>query len=84
MSISPDEKHIAAATTKGLVLLLQNCFEEREANHQQFIEHEGNTITAMKWQHNDVYSGDDRGKISVVTIANLLVRFVIFEGFFGD
>lgn len=46
---------------------------ESDYNYQQFAEHEGNIITCMKWQNSEVYCGDNTGKVSVTTVANLLV-----------
>lgn len=74
VAVSPDEKHIAFATSKGLIILVQNCFQDVTLNYQQYTEHEGNLVTAMKWINNEVYCGDNMGKISVVAVINLLVK----------
>lgn len=73
LAISPDEKTIAFATAKGLVVLLEGCFGDFEYSYQQFGEHEGNVVTTIKWQGSEVYCGDNAGKVSVVTVASLLV-----------
>lgn len=75
IAISSDEKTIAFATSKGLVVLLEQCFTDNDYNYQQFAEHEGNIITVLKWENSEVYCGDNTGKVSVITIANLLVSF---------
>lgn len=74
VAISPDEKSIAFATAKGLVIVLEECFVDINYNYQQFAEHEGNVVTVIKWQNSEIYCGDNTGKVSVITVANLLVR----------
>lgn len=53
--------------------MLEDCFDNINYNYQQFVEHDGNVVTALKWQDSEIYCGDNTGKVSVITVANLLV-----------
>ncbi|RZB40395.1 Hermansky-Pudlak syndrome 5 protein -like, partial [Asbolus verrucosus] len=71
--ISDDESNLAIAVSTGLVVVLEDCFST-SVQQQVFSEHEGNTITAMKWNGNDLYCGDSTGRISVITLKSFLVQ----------
>ncbi|GJQ77281.1 p [Trypoxylus dichotomus] len=72
--ISPDQKNIALSTSKGLILVSENCFCDNNLQYQIYTQHEGNIITAMKWYSNDLYSGDNIGQISVISLTPLLTK----------
>lgn len=74
--VTPDEKTLIFATSKGLVIVLQNCFEETNLTYQQFTEHEGSIVTVLKWYNNEIYCGDSNGNVSVVSLTTLLVRYL--------
>lgn len=76
--VTPDEKTIIFATSKGLIIVIQDCFKETSFNYQQFTEHEGCNVTALKWYNDEVYCGDNAGNVSVISIASLLVRYLQF------
>ncbi|XP_044255419.1 Hermansky-Pudlak syndrome 5 protein homolog [Tribolium madens] len=72
--ISPNEKNLAIAVLTGLVVVLED-FSETDFQQQIFTEHEGNNITAIKWNGNDLYCGDNTGRVSVVALRNFLTVF---------
>nr|XP_008191943.1 PREDICTED: Hermansky-Pudlak syndrome 5 protein homolog isoform X2 [Tribolium castaneum] len=74
LSISPNEKNLAIAVSTGLVVVLEG-FTETEFQQQIFTEHEDNHITAMTWNGNDLYCGDNTGRVSVVALRNFLTMF---------
>ncbi|KAF2902390.1 hypothetical protein ILUMI_03787 [Ignelater luminosus] len=74
--VSPTEKAIVLASSKGLIVVIGNCFTENNVEYQVYCEHEGNLITAMKWHSEEIYCGDDKGKISVITLPNLLTKAI--------
>ncbi|KAG5862572.1 hypothetical protein JTB14_002918 [Gonioctena quinquepunctata] len=76
VGISSNEKHLAIASSKGLVIILENFFIDGNFTSLVYNEHEGNTVTAMKWHGNDLYCGDDVGKISVFTMTSLLTKTI--------
>ncbi|CAH1159809.1 unnamed protein product [Phaedon cochleariae] len=76
VAISPNEKHLAVASSRGLVVILENFFVDMSLRPLIHIEHEGNTLTVMKWHGNDLYCGDHMGKISVFTVATLLTKAI--------
>lgn len=71
--ISPNEKNIALASAKGFIIIVQNFWADITLDYQIYTEHEGLTVTAMKWNHNDLYCGDHTGKVSVISLVNILV-----------
>lgn len=74
VTISPDERTIAACTAKGIVLIFENCFVDPYVKPQVYFEHKGNVITASKWQENSLYCGDNTGKVSVIIVKKSLVK----------
>lgn len=73
IAISRDERHIGIATSKGFTLILENFIEDNSPQYQVFSEHEGKQITYIKWHRNELYVGDDGGKVSVVSVMTALV-----------
>lgn len=63
---------MAIASSKGLLIILEDFLD---INVRPLIhsEHEGNTVTTIKWCGNTVYSGDDTGRVAVFSLSNLLV-----------
>ncbi|XP_060532445.1 BLOC-2 complex member HPS5 homolog isoform X2 [Cylas formicarius] len=78
ISISPDENHLAVATSIGLILVIDSFITYSDIQHKVYREHENYKITCLKWHGNDLYSGDANGKIAVLSIANA-VKKVIFQ-----
>lgn len=80
VSISPDEKLFAFATNKGTVCLVE-INNKNAKDIQVYNEHVGNTITAMKWNEytEELYVGDNTGKISVIINANFIVSKENFD-----
>ncbi|XP_022901428.2 BLOC-2 complex member HPS5 homolog [Onthophagus taurus] len=68
ISVSLDECAVAITTVKGLIVIIQNCFLDNGLKYQIYKEHEGKNITAIKWQVNELYVGDDFGKITVISL----------------
>ncbi|XP_063906377.1 BLOC-2 complex member HPS5 homolog [Zophobas morio] len=71
--ISPNQENLAIAVSTGLVILLEDCFNPN-FEQQVFTEHEGHTVTAMRWNGNDLYCGDSAGVISVITLKSFLTK----------
>ncbi|CAG9762900.1 unnamed protein product [Ceutorhynchus assimilis] len=65
IAISKDEHNVAVATSRGLILVLQNFLED-SSKYQVFSEHEMRNVTYFKWHKNELYVGDDRGKVSII------------------
>ncbi|CAG9833069.1 unnamed protein product, partial [Diabrotica balteata] len=76
IKISPDEKNLAVASARGLVIILENFFADLNVRPLLFTEHDGNAITVMKWHGNSVYSGDNNGKIAVCTVHAKLTKAI--------
>ncbi|KAI4463905.1 ruby-eye2-like protein [Holotrichia oblita] len=72
--ISSEQKDVALSTTKGFIVIVENCFCDGNIQYQIYTQHEGNTVTAMKWYGNDLYSGDSSGQVSVISISHLLKK----------
>lgn len=81
MSISEDEKNIAMANTKGLVIVIEDGFASANYDHQIYSQHEGSKVTVLKWHCSELYCGDDKGKVSVVNLPNLLVSITFRMSF---
>ncbi|GLV35344.1 pink [Carabus blaptoides fortunei] len=77
LSISPDERNIAVATSRGSVCLVSNN-ETISVDTQVYNEHLGNVVTAMKWNNdsNELYTGDNTGRISVVVVRNFISKTI--------
>ncbi|CAH0560673.1 unnamed protein product [Brassicogethes aeneus] len=71
--ISPNEKKIAISSSKGLIVILENIFD---LNYDVYSEHEGQIITALKWHNDDLFCGDNNGKISLTNTTNLLAKAI--------
>jgi hypothetical protein len=74
VQISADEENLAVAASTGLVTVFEDCFNSLNFQQQIFTEHEGNTVTALKWNGNDLYCGDSIGRVSVIILKNFLVK----------
>uniref|UniRef100_A0AAR5PIE2 HPS5-like beta-propeller domain-containing protein n=1 Tax=Dendroctonus ponderosae TaxID=77166 RepID=A0AAR5PIE2_DENPD len=74
IAISPDEHHISVVCATGLILILQNFIEDAKTQTQVFNEHEGKQVTYIKWHRNELYVGDETGKISVVSVVVALFQ----------
>lgn len=63
---------MAISSSKGLVIILEDFLD---INVRPLIhsEHEGTTVTAIKWYGNTIYTGDDKGRVAVFSLSNLLV-----------
>ncbi|KAK5643432.1 hypothetical protein RI129_007277 [Pyrocoelia pectoralis] len=72
--ISPDEKHISLASSKGAVVIIPNCFNENYIQYQANYEHRGNIVTAIKWNGDELYCGDNTGRITVISLPSLLAK----------
>ncbi|XP_072747742.1 uncharacterized protein Pink [Anoplolepis gracilipes] len=69
VAISPDEKNVALATTRGAV-----CVMSLKSNPQLIaisMEHMYEQITCLCWNNNstDIYVGDAAGKVSVMVLS---------------
>lgn len=71
VSISPDEKLIAFATVKGGVCILERSTSHGAKQVITTLDHQNAQITSLQWneQNNELYVGDDTGKISVITVS---------------
>ncbi|XP_050307931.1 BLOC-2 complex member HPS5 homolog isoform X2 [Anthonomus grandis grandis] len=67
VAISEGGQYIGVATSKGLIFILDQFLEDSSNQYQVFSEHEGNNVTYIKWRRNELYVGDEAGKVSVVT-----------------
>ncbi|KAH1026507.1 hypothetical protein HUJ05_000168 [Dendroctonus ponderosae] len=74
IAISPDEHHISVVCATGLILILQNFIEDANTQTQVFNEHEGKQVTYIKWHRNELYVGDETGKVSVVSVVAALFQ----------
>ncbi|KAK4886797.1 hypothetical protein RN001_003068 [Aquatica leii] len=74
--ISPDERHIGLSTSKGIVMIIQNCFMESNFHYETYSEHRDNLVTAMKWYMDELFCGDNTGKITVVVLPSLLAKAI--------
>ncbi|KAJ8911457.1 hypothetical protein NQ315_013561 [Exocentrus adspersus] len=74
--ISPNGKNIAITSLRGLVIILED-FLDPNVIPLIHSEHEGSTVTAIKWHGNTIYSGDDTGRVAVFFLSNLLTIFQI-------
>lgn len=75
MSVSPDEKFFAFSTVKGVVCILENSQSLKVRCIQMSLEHHGSDITALQWNvsGNELFVGDDSGKVSVITASPFVV-----------
>lgn len=64
------------ATSRGSVCLVSNN-ETISVDTQVYNEHLGNVVTAMKWNNdsNELYTGDNTGRISVIVVRNFIVSY---------
>lgn len=77
MKISIDEMHLAVANSKGLVVILENFFEDFIIRPHVQNNHEGNSVTTLIWNGNDLYSGDNSGNVCIFTLVSLN-HFLLF------
>lgn len=76
VAISPDEKYIGFANGRGIVTV--TACDQSLGAHSAVIskEHQGNEVTAMAWDTNNMlFSGDDIGRISVLQMSNFIVSY---------
>ncbi|CAB3359786.1 Hypothetical predicted protein [Cloeon dipterum] len=75
VSISPDEKIVAYATSKGAVVMIEhNVLQSPPAAARRIqvsSEHLGAKVTAMQWnsKSDDLYIGDNTGKVSLLCVS---------------
>ncbi|XP_066257193.1 BLOC-2 complex member HPS5 homolog isoform X2 [Euwallacea similis] len=74
ITISQDEKLMGVATSRGLILILQNFIEDPNLHYQVFSQHEGRRITFIKCHKLQLYIGDDKGRVSVVSTDTALFQ----------
>ncbi|XP_030022555.2 Hermansky-Pudlak syndrome 5 protein homolog [Manduca sexta] len=75
LSISTDEKHVGFANGRGVVTVAE-CDQSLNAGHSTVTskEHQGNEVTAMVWNNNMLFTGDDVGKIAVLQLQNFIAK----------
>jgi WD40 repeat protein len=75
VSVSPDEKFFAFSTVKGAVCILERSHSLRARCVQMYLEHHGSGITALQWNvsGNELFVGDDSGRVSVVSASHFVV-----------
>ncbi|GBP89431.1 Hermansky-Pudlak syndrome 5 protein homolog [Eumeta japonica] len=75
LAISPNEKHIAIANGHGVVSV---CSCDQNSGHSSILskEHHGNEVTAMVWGTNNIFIGDDVGKVSVLQLPNFITKTI--------
>lgn len=76
IKISTNEKNVALASSRGYVIIVENVFADFNLRPLLYTEHEDNTVTVMTWHGNDLYCGDNTGKISVSTISSTLTKAI--------
>ncbi|XP_059482528.1 uncharacterized protein LOC132200810 [Neocloeon triangulifer] len=75
VAVSPDEKVLAYATNKGVVILLEhNVLQSSSAASRRLQtsnEHLGAEVTTLQWNatSDDLYIGDNTGKISLLCVS---------------
>ncbi|XP_066154566.1 BLOC-2 complex member HPS5 homolog isoform X2 [Euwallacea fornicatus] len=74
IAISQDEKLMGVATSRGLILVLQNFIEDPNFHYQIFSQHEGRHITFIKCHKHQLYIGDDKGRVSMVSADTALFQ----------
>lgn len=73
ISISSNERHLAVSSLNGVISILENFVTDANVLPLTYYAHEGNIVNVLKWHGNNVYCGDNVGRISVCTLTNLLV-----------
>jgi WD40 repeat protein len=76
VSVSPDEKFFAFATLKGVVCILERSHSLKVRRIQMSVEHHNSEVTALQWNvySNELFVGDDTGKVSVISASAFVVR----------
>lgn len=69
--ISPDEKFIAFSTVKGTVSVLERSSSHGAKHVVSSYEHQNAQVTSLQWNesNDEVFVGDDKGKVSIVTVS---------------
>lgn len=79
VSISYNEDWIAFSCTNGLVYVVRRRSNilSLSPDTQISYEHEGNAVTALKWdlQNAQLFVGDDSGRVSVFNLYYIIVSF---------
>ncbi|XP_049878334.1 Hermansky-Pudlak syndrome 5 protein homolog [Pectinophora gossypiella] len=75
LAISTNEKHIAYANGRGIVTVTE-CEQALSGGHSSVAskEHQGNEVTSIVWSGNNVFSGDDVGRISVLQVQSFIAK----------
>lgn len=57
------------------MVILENFFMDLTIRPLVLNDHEGNMVTALNWHGNELYSGDNSGKVSVFTLVIIKIIF---------
>ncbi|CAH1996238.1 unnamed protein product [Acanthoscelides obtectus] len=76
IDISKNEKNLAVATSKGIIIIVENFIDNNINIPLIYNEHERSTVTAMKWCGDNLHIGDSSGKISVFTLTSILTKTI--------
>ncbi|KAG8221881.1 hypothetical protein J437_LFUL003257 [Ladona fulva] len=82
VSISPNENMIAFATVKGIVFLIDHNIGQNTTGSFRKVQvsndHRGAEVTSFQWNQksNDLYIGDDKGKITVVSFSFFMAKTI--------
>ncbi|KAJ2945342.1 hypothetical protein O0L34_g9433 [Tuta absoluta] len=76
LAISSNEKHIAFANGRGIITVTA-CDQSLSGGHTTVTskEHQGNEVTTMVWSGNNLFTGDDIGKIAVMQLQSFITMF---------
>jgi hypothetical protein len=83
--MSPDEKMIAYATTKGVVVMVEHHAQQGAGTSRRLQisnEHLGSDVTVLKWSTNsdELYVGDSVGRVSVCCVSLFSVSYYTTVG----
>ncbi|CAH2087943.1 unnamed protein product [Euphydryas editha] len=75
LAISSDEKQIGFANGKGFVTVTE-CEQSLSGSYSTTSskEHQGNEVTAMTWNRNMLFTGDDTGKVSILQLKSFIAK----------
>ncbi|XP_071452599.1 BLOC-2 complex member HPS5 [Hetaerina americana] len=82
VSVSPNESMFAFSTVKGFVFLVDHNIGQDASGGVRKVQvssdHRGAQVTAFQWHQktNDLYIGDDRGKVSVVSVSFFMAKTI--------
>ncbi|XP_046394934.1 Hermansky-Pudlak syndrome 5 protein homolog [Ischnura elegans] len=82
VSVSPNESMFAFSTVKGFVFLVDHNVGQDGSGGVRKVQvssdHRGAQITAFQWhlRTSDLYIGDDKGKISVVSVSFFMAKTI--------